>query len=122
MAASVVAAIREPVPPVHYALAKAGGEVPVAEYAMYGSPELAGHAAQALDAAGTTACLLANHGLIASGGDLESAFETLDAVEFTARIAVQATAAGEPVALSVAELDRVADKLETYGQPSSDGG
>jgi L-fuculose-phosphate aldolase len=113
--ATTLAAIREPVPPVHYALARAGGEVPVAEYATYGSPELAGNAAEALDAADTTACLLANHGLIASGRDLESGVETLDAVEFTTRIAVQATAAGEPVALSAAELDRVADKFETYG-------
>jgi L-fuculose-phosphate aldolase len=115
--ATTLAALRRPVPPVHYALARAGGRVPVAEYATYGSPELAANAADAMADAGTSACLLANHGVIAAGADLDAAFETLDAVEFTARVYARAAAVGDPVELPADEIDRVAGKFETYGQP-----
>lgn len=115
--ATSLAALRQPVPPVHYAIARAGGRVPVAEYATYGTPELAANAAEAMAATDTTACLLANHGLIATGADLDTAFETLDAVEFTARVYAQAAAVGEPVELPADELRRVAGKFEGYGQP-----
>ncbi len=114
--ATTLAALRAPVPPVHYALARAGGAVPVAGYATYGTPELAERAAAAMVEAGTTACLLANHGALAAGADLDAAFETLDAVEFTARVYAQAAAVGEPVELPADELDRVARKFESYGQ------
>lgn len=115
--ATALAAVRRPVPPVHYALARAGGRVPVAEYATYGSAELAANAAEAMADAETTACLLANHGVIATGADLDAAFETLDAVEFTARIYAQASGVGDPVELPADEIERVAGKFETYGQP-----
>lgn len=115
--ATTLAARREPVPTVHYALAKAGGRVPVADYATYGSDELATNAVSAMDSAGTTACLLANHGVVSTGRHLDEAFETLDAVEFTARIAVQAGADGAPVELPADELDRVSGKFDHYGQP-----
>lgn len=114
--ATTLAALRRPVPPVHYALARAGGAVPVAEYATYGTDALAENAAATMTEAGTTACLLANHGALATGADLAGAFETLDAVEFTARVYAQAAAVGEPVALPADELERVAGKFETYGQ------
>lgn len=114
--ATTLAALREPIPPVHYALARAGGEVPVASYATYGSDELASNAVDALVEAETAACLLANHGVVAVGSDLDEAFETLDAVEFTARVFAQAGALGEPVELPPAELARVAEQFETYGQ------
>jgi L-fuculose-phosphate aldolase len=114
--ATTLAALRRPVAPVHYALARAGGRVPVAAYATYGSEELAANAAAAMVEAGTSACLLANHGVLATGPDVDDAIETLDAVEFTARLAAQAAAVGEPVELPADELERVARKFETYGQ------
>ena len=114
--ATTLAALRRPVPPVHYALARAGGRVPVADYATYGTHDLAASAAAAMVDAGTTACLLANHGVLAAGADLDAAFETLDAVEFTARLACQAAAVGEPVELDDEELARVAERFETYGE------
>lgn len=117
--ATSLAALREPVPPVHYALARAGGRVPVAEYATFGSEALAENAAAAMVRANTTACLLANHGLIATGHDLDAAFDTLEAVEFTARLALQAARLGDPVPLSDAELARAAEAFEVYGQPGS---
>lgn len=114
--ATTLAALRQPVPPVHYVLARAGGRVPVAEYGTYGSDELAGSVVRAMAAADTTACLLANHGLVAVGADIDDAFETFDAVEFTARVFAQAAAIGEPAELPADELDRVAAQFESYGQ------
>ena len=115
--ATALAALRRPVLPVHYALARAGGGVPVADYATYGSDELAANAADAMAGAGTTACLLANHGVVAAGPDVDAAFETLDAVEFTAGVYARAASLGEPVELPDDELERVAAKFEAYGQP-----
>ncbi|MFB6361213.1 MAG: class II aldolase/adducin family protein [Halobacteriales archaeon] len=114
-----LAALREPVPPVHYGLARAGGQVPVAEYATFGSDALAENAAAAMERAHTSACLLANHGLIATGTDLDAAFDTLEAVEFTARVALQAANLGEPVQLSAGELDQAAAAFEAYRRPDS---
>lgn len=114
--ATTLAAVHRPVPPVHYALARAGGRVPVAPYATYGSDELATNAVEAMAEAGTSSCLLANHGVVAAAEDVDAAFETLDAVEFTARVYARAAALGDPVELPESELDRVAEQFETYGR------
>lgn len=112
---TTLASLRRPLPPVHYALARAGGRVPVADYATYGTEALAAGVAETLSRAGTSACLLANHGVLAAGPDLDAAFETLDAVEFTARLYCQAAAVGDPVALDDDELERVAERFASYG-------
>jgi L-fuculose-phosphate aldolase len=114
--ATTLAALREPLPAVHYAVARAGSEVPVAEYATYGTPDLAANAAAAMERADSDACLLANHGLLAAGADAADAFETAQAVEFTARVYCQASAVGEPAVLPDDEIERVARKFEEYGQ------
>lgn len=114
---TIMAVLRRPIPPVHYLLAAAGSEVPVADYASYGTADLAENAVEALLDAGSTACLLANHGLLVTGATLDETFETLDNVEFTARLYVQATGIGDPVELSEEEMARVAADLANYGQP-----
>lgn len=113
---TALAALRRPVPPVHYGLARAGGRVPVADYATYGSDALAANVVAAMAEADTTACLLANHGVVATGDDLDAAIGTLDAVEFTAQVFARAASVGEPVELPPDELDRVAERFATYGQ------
>lgn len=112
---TTLAVLGEPLPPVHYMLALAGGTVPVAAYATYGTPELAANAVEAMAAADSSACILANHGLVATGPDLAAAVETAVAVESVARVYCQARALGEPEPLDGAELDRVAEKLAAYG-------
>lgn len=113
---STLAVLREPIPPVHYMLALAGTTVPVADYETYGTEALASAAVDALTAADANACLLANHGLLALGDDLDGALETAVNVEYTARIYCQARSIGEPVELSDEEMERVARKFEGYGQ------
>ncbi|MFC4548876.1 MULTISPECIES: class II aldolase/adducin family protein [Halorussus] len=118
--ASTLAVLRESIPPVHYMLALAGTTVPVADYATYGTPELAANAVAAMEDADATACLLANHGLLVTGEDLDAALETAVNVEYTARIYCQAKALGSPVQLSGDEMDAVATKFEGYGQGGAD--
>lgn len=114
--ASTLAILHEPIPPVHYMLALAGTTVPVADYATYGTAELAGNAVEAMEEADAEACLLANHGLLVTGDDADSALETAVNVEYTARIYCQAKAFGDPVELSREEMAAVAEKFEGYGQ------
>ena len=114
--ASTLAILHEPIPPVHYMLALAGTTVPVADYATYGTAELAGNAVEAMEEADAEACLLANHGLLVTGDDSDSALETAVNVEYTARIYCQAKAFGDPVELSREEMAAVAEKFEGYGQ------
>lgn len=120
--ATTLATMHEPVRPVHYMLAVAGGEVPVAEYATYGTEALAENAVDAMERAGTTACLLANHGLVATGEDLEEAMETAATVESVARLDYQARVLGGAEPLSDDELDLVAHKFESYGQGDAEDG
>lgn len=117
---TTLAVLRDPLPPVHYVLALAGGEVPVAPYAPYGTAQLAAHAVAAMEEAGTTACLLANHGLVAAGADVGDALEVAAAVESTARVYLQARSVGDPVALSADELDAASARFESYGQDGGD--
>ncbi|UPV75752.1 class II aldolase/adducin family protein [Halorussus limi] len=114
--ASTLAILHEPIPPVHYMLALAGTTVPVADYATYGTAELAENAVAAMEDADAEACLLANHGLLATGDDADSALETAVNVEYTARIYCQAKAFGDPVELGHEEMAAVAEKFEGYGQ------
>jgi L-fuculose-phosphate aldolase len=113
---TTLAVLREPLPPVHYMLAHAGGDVPVAGYATYGTTELAANAVDAMSEAGTTACILANHGLVAAGADVSAALSTAEAVETTARVYLQARSVGDPVTLDDEAMAAVARRFESYGQ------
>ena len=116
--ATTMAVLGAEVPPVHYMLAAAGGTVPVAPYAPFGTEELADTAVSTMTEAGTTACILANHGLIAGGDDVADAMDTARAVESTARVYLQARAVGEPVELTESELSEAIEGFESYGQPT----
>jgi len=62
--------------------ARLGPSLPVAAYALPGTPALARAALRAFEAAPRSpAVLLANHGLVARGADLEDAFRVAESVE-----------------------------------------
>jgi L-fuculose-phosphate aldolase len=114
--ASAMAAARMPIPPMVEDLAQIiGGEVPVAEYGPAGSRELAGKVVEALGE--SNAVLLANHGMVGVGVDLEEAFNVCQIVEKAAQIYLWASLAGTPVALSRSEVVKLRkDYLTVYGQ------
>lgn len=114
--ATTFAVLDEPVPPVHYLLARAGaGPVPVAPYARYGTAELAAGCVRTLGQG--NAVLLANHGLVAVGAELAAAVAVADAVEFTAELAWRARQLGTPHLLDADQLAEAAQALADYGQP-----
>jgi len=113
--ATSLACLRRGIPPFHYEVALAGGaDVRCAEYATFGTQELSDNAVRALE--GRRACLLANHGVVALGRDLEDAFGMAEKVETLSRLYWQALQMGEPVLLDDAEMAQVLDKFRTYGR------
>jgi L-fuculose-phosphate aldolase len=117
MFATTFAVLGEPLPPVHYLIARAGGHVPVAPYARYGTVELAEVAARTLGDGG--AVLLANHGVVAVGPELPAALAVAEAVEFVAELAWRSRLAGTSNLLTDAELAEAAEAFADYGsQPS----
>ena len=112
--ATTIACLNWELPAVHYLVGFAGTKVPLAPYATYGSEELAENICKTIGK--NNAVLLANHGLIALGKNLNTAFVIAEEIELVARIFYQAKAVGEPVILSDEEMCRVIRKFESYGQ------
>lgn len=115
MFATSVSCLRRDIPAVHYMIAAAGGDsIRCAEYATFGTQQLSINALKALE--DRRACLLANHGLIVLGADLEKALALLIEVETLAAQYWRASCIGEPVVLDGAEMQRVIDLFKTYGR------
>ncbi len=119
--ATTIACLRRPIPAVHYMVAVAGGDsIPCADYATFGTQALSDNAIAALR--DRTACLLANHGVIATGAGVDKALALAVEVETLARIYWQALQAGTPTILGPDEMARVVNKFQSYGrQPAHDG-
>ncbi|MFL6164463.1 MAG: class II aldolase/adducin family protein [Jatrophihabitantaceae bacterium] len=115
MFATVFAVLDEPIPPVHYQLARAGGSPPIAPYARYGTEELAEACVRAL--ADRPAVLLAHHGLVAVGSELAEAMTVAESVEYVAELAWRARLLGNQRALTDAQLAEAAEAFRGYGQP-----
>jgi L-fuculose-phosphate aldolase len=115
MFCTTLACLRRPIPSFHYMVAVAGGvDIRCAPYATFGTEELSRHAVAALE--GRKACLLANHGMLALGDGLASAFKLAVEVETLAAMYWRALQVGEPVLLDAAEMAVVLEKFKTYGQ------
>ncbi len=112
-AATTLAVLGRELPAVHYMIAlSSGASVPVAPYHLYGTPELARAALDAM--AGGFACLLQNHGVLATGPDIHHAWSLAEQIEFCADIYLRAQSAGEPKILSDTQIAAVIDQFESY--------
>lgn len=116
--ATVLAIARKPIPACHYMIAAFGGtDVRVAEYAPHGTKELATKALAALKE--RTACLLANHGMIVVGRDLEEAIWRAGELETIAKqyhYALQLP--GGPVILPASAVAETLRAFSSYGAPA----
>jgi L-fuculose-phosphate aldolase len=114
--ATAVACLRESIPAVHYAVAWTGATVvPCADYATYGSAELAASVVAAIGMGG--ACLLANHGLVTVGATLTKAAALAVEIEWLAQVWRVARSHGAPVhLLDDGEMARIAERFAGYGQ------
>jgi L-fuculose-phosphate aldolase len=116
--ATAIACLGKDLPAVHYMVAVAGGaSVRCAGYATFGTAELSAAALAALE--GRTACLLANHGIVALGADLDEALRVAEEIERVAQVYWLALAAGTPRILDDAEMLRVLQSFASYGRPSN---
>jgi L-fuculose-phosphate aldolase len=116
--ATAVACLRRSLPAVHYVVAWTGtSSVPCADYATYGSAELAANVVAALGGGG--ACLMANHGLLTVAATLDQAVALAADVEWLAHVHRLAVAQGEPFVLPDDEIARVSERFRTYGQPDT---
>lgn len=112
--ATTLAICGKEIPPVHYMIAAAGGpSIRVAPYATYGTKELSENALKALK--GRTCCLLANHGMIATGATLKRAMWLAVELETLAKQYYLTLAIGKPQILSTVEIGHVVEKFKNYG-------
>lgn len=119
--ATSLACANRPVPAFHYMVAAAGGrQIPLADYATFGTKKLSKAILKAL---GTKyrACLMANHGQIAYGRKAFAALELAREVEELAAQYCQTLQMGAPVILPDKEMDRVIEKFKSYGQNALTG-
>ncbi|MGQ3283238.1 class II aldolase/adducin family protein [Bosea sp. (in: a-proteobacteria)] len=114
--ATALSCTRRGIPAFHYMIALCGGaDIRCADYATFGTPELAENAVRALE--GRKAVLLANHGVIALGASLAGAHQIVAEIENLAGQYLDILAAGlEPVILDAAEMARVSAKFADYGK------
>jgi L-fuculose-phosphate aldolase len=117
--ATALACARKPIPAFHYMVAVAGGaDIPLADYATFGTKELANNVAAALK--DRKACLMANHGQIATGASLFDALALAREVESLAAQLVKVLQIGAPHVLDAAEMRRVLERFKSYGQQEGD--
>ncbi len=101
-------------------VAAAGGrDIPCAAYATFGTQALSDAVLAALQ--GRRACLMANHGQVALGPNLDAALDLAQVVEELAAQYWRACLLGQPVLLSDAEMDEVLARFRDYGRAGGKG-
>lgn len=111
--ATAIAIMRLDIPAIHYMIAAAGGDtIRCAPYTTFGTEELSRLALLALE--DRYACLLAHHGMIATGASLERAMWLAVEVETLARQYHACLAIGTPPLLSRAEIADVKLRMRDY--------
>ncbi|MDO0824558.1 class II aldolase/adducin family protein [Desulfosporosinus nitroreducens] len=93
----------------------AGGNVRVNEYALPGTEQLGINTVKALE--GRNAVLLANHGMLGVGRDLDEALKVCQVVEKSAQIVLFAQMMGGAIELTQGDIDGMRNfYLQGYGQ------
>jgi L-fuculose-phosphate aldolase len=119
MATALSCVLDGELPCVHYGMLMLGGAVPVAPYATFGTPELAAGVLDALE--GKTGALMANHGAITHGADLEKAVELSLLLEWACTVYWRAAQIGAPRALDEGQQQAVVEAAvaRRYGTTKS---
>jgi L-fuculose-phosphate aldolase len=117
LASTAVACTHEELPVIHYGMLMLGGSVRTAPYATFGSPELAENVATALE--GKTAALMANHGSVAHGQNIDNACETLEMLEWCCDLYTRCLTLGTPSTLSEEMLTKVIEAAMSRGYGST---
>lgn len=117
--ATALACQRRQIPAFHYTVARFGGDdVRCADYATFGTEALS----QAILAAiqQRHACLMANHGAVVIGRDLDEAMSRALELEQLCEIYWRALQGGLPVLLDPEQMREVHQRYQDYGQRKRD--
>lgn len=113
--ATALACMRKTLPAIDYMIALTGDkEVRCAEYASYGTDELAKNCFKTMGKA--KACLLSNHGITTVGENINIAYNVLSQVEYISNLYLLATASGEPIILEDEEIMNMIERFKNYGK------
>merc|ERR1719215_602962 len=109
---------RKDIPAFHYMVAAAGGKViRCADYATFGTQELSDNMLAALEGGKRRSALLANHGMVCFGPDLDKALWLANETECLAKQLICALSTGlKPEILPEDEMDVMLAKFKTYGK------
>ena len=111
--ATAVSTHKKSIPAFHYMVGVAGGnDIKCAKYATFGTRNLSKNILSALK--NRFACLISNHGQIAFGKNLDSAFELAQEVENICHQYIIALKIGEPKNLSFSEMKKILEKVKNY--------
>ena len=111
--ATALACVIDELPVVHYQMLGLGGPIRVAPYATFGTPELAALTLTALE--DRSAALMANHGAIAVGPDLDTAMEQARLLEWACELYWRAAAVGTPRVLGESEQQAFLEAVSRRG-------
>ncbi|TSA22011.1 MAG: class II aldolase [Betaproteobacteria bacterium] len=113
--ATSLACLRRGIPAFHYMVLAAGGvDIRCADYATFGTQALSDAVLLALHE--RRACLMANHGQVAVGRDLNHALGLAVEVESLSEQFWNASLLGQPVLLTETEMTAAAAQFKGYGQ------
>lgn len=112
----IFALLHENIPPVIDEAAQVLGEdVCVTEYAVPGSSEMAENVISTLG--NGAACLVANHGAVCVGKDMDTAFKVCTVLEMTSQIYYMARSIGTPKPIPQEKIDYMKNvTVKNYGQ------
>jgi L-fuculose-phosphate aldolase len=110
---TALACVLDELPLVHYQMLALGGPIRVAPYATFGTPELAQLTLDALE--GRAAALMANHGMIAIGSDLDAAVGNALLLEWASELYWRAAALGRPRTLDQGQAQDFIDATAARG-------
>ena len=116
---TILAIARKPIPAIHYMMAAFGGmEIPVNDYACYGTAELSEAILAAMG--DMNGCLMANHGMLTVGSDLSRATWLAHELEALAHQYYHVLLIGGGHVLSDAQIAEVAKGFASYGVQAKD--
>jgi len=112
--ATAVACVADELPCIHYTQVALGGSVRVVPFATFGTDDLAAGVVEGLE--GRTATLMASHGAVTYGENLEAAIDATELLEWACGVYVHACACGTPKVLGDDEQLALAESFASYGQ------
>ena len=112
--ATALGCLGQGLPSFHYMVAVAGGDdVPLVPYHLFGTEALSQAVGLALR--DRWACLLAQHGLVSAGVDIDQAMKVMCEVEHLCHTYLVARATGTPALLDRSQMAHVIERFKSYG-------